>query len=64
MSPNVAGMGSIDPNTSFAEVQGSDGNWVISRRYTNFVSLHEQLKPYFIALGIESPPLPPRIENK
>jgi len=64
MSPAV-GHGASDPNISFSNDQaGSEGNWVITKRYTNFVSVHEQLKPYFLALGIEAPPLPPRIENK
>lgn len=38
--------------------------WVLYKRYSSFVTLHEQMTPYFKSLGIEGPPLPPRIENR
>ena len=38
--------------------------WVLYKRYSSFVTLHEQMTPYFKSMQIEGPPLPPRIENR
>lgn len=38
--------------------------WDIYKRYSNFVDLHEHIKPYFKSIGLAPPKLPPKIENK
>lgn len=49
---------------SFDQGNQTDGKWVVYKRYSNFSSLNEQLIPYFKAMGLELPALPPKIEDK
>lgn len=43
---------------------GGSNSWVIYKRYSNFVDLHDILIPYFKAEGIQMPALPPKIANE
>jgi hypothetical protein len=46
----------LNPDTS----QPVDAfEWDIYKRYSNFTALHELMLPYFKALGILAPKLPP-----
>jgi len=52
---------------SVESLTGKNNNpneWVLYKRYSSFVTLHEQMQPYFKTMQIEGPPLPPRIQNK
>jgi len=46
------------------EREPSGHSWVIYKRYSNFVDLHETLVPYFKAEALTVPSLPPKIANE
>lgn len=37
-------------------------NWIVYKRYSNFVDLHESLTPIFEDMKVEAPLLPPKID--
>lgn len=43
---------------------GFSNSWVIYKRYSNFVDLHETLVPFFKAEALTVPQLPPKIANE
>ena len=45
------------------QLHGSN-SWLIYKRYSNFVDLHESIVPYFKAEAILVPQLPPKIANE
>jgi hypothetical protein len=47
---------------AFDDEPSSVYSWVIYKRYSNFVDLHESLLPFFTERGIAMPLLPPKIE--
>lgn len=54
-------------NNSVNESQSSKSQapneWIIYKRYSNFVDLHEVLVPFFQTEGLKVPHLPPKIAN-
>ena len=44
--------------------QSASNQWIVYKRYSNFVDLHDLLVPYFKAEGLQIPPLPPKIANE
>lgn len=57
--------GSVVGRSSIVDTsKGNPTIWVLYKRYSSFVTLHEQMTPYFKSMQIDGPPLPPRIENR
>ena len=51
-------------NHQSSSFEQAANQWVIYKRYSNFVDLHDVLLPYFKAEGLQIPPLPPKIANE
>ena len=49
---------------SHNQTSNPGNTWIIYKRYSNFVDLHEALMPFFKAEAIQPPLLPPRISNE
>ena len=49
---------------SMTNIQQGSNIWVVYKRYSNFIDLHELLVPYFKAEGLQVPALPPKIANE
>lgn len=53
---------SIDSSSGRIEVPSTIYSWIVFKRYSNFIDLHEALEPVFRAENITQPKLPPKIE--
>jgi len=53
---------SMDSNGAKTEVPSTIYSWIVFKRYSNFIDLHEALEPVFRTENIPQPTLPPKIE--
>ena len=51
-------------NSAASSMDQTSNQWIVYKRYSNFVDLHDLLVPYFKAEGLQIPPLPPKIANE
>ena len=62
---NTSARNSLSDGTNDSREQQLNPNqWIIYKRYSNFVDLHEALVPFFKAEGLQIPMLPPKIANE
>lgn len=54
----------ISPHASANLDSVGSNSWVVYKRYSNFVDLHEILVPFYKAEGVQAPALPPKIANE
>ena len=56
----------ISPHASanLDNLQGGSNQWILYKRYSNFVDLNDILVPFYKAEGLQAPALPPKIANE
>lgn len=62
-SPHQSIEAPVNPHATSGSAQ-AENSWIVYKRYSNFIDLHETLSGYFKAEGLRAPRLPPKIANE